>query len=217
MKDLLKLFKQQVPVENFDSSRSTRVAGHDPLLVVRRSKKPETINYRTFKPERDGLFCPRSRAGEGLRVPVRQVQAPEASRRGLREVRRRGTSPRCAASAWATSSSRADRAYLVPEIAPLAHRPHARHDAARNRARAVLRGLRGRGSGMTSLQRGQLLTDEMYLESIEEHGDEFDARMGAEAVHELLKSMDLPAEVVKVARTWRTPTPRPRSSGCPSA
>ena len=52
--------------------------------------------------------------------------------------------------------------------------------------------------GMTSLQRGQLLTDEMYLESIEEHGDEFDARMGAEAVHELLKSMDLQAEVVKV-------------------
>jgi DNA-directed RNA polymerase subunit beta' len=52
--------------------------------------------------------------------------------------------------------------------------------------------------GMTSLQRGQLLTDEMYLESIEEHGDEFDARMGAEAVHELLKSMDLPSEVVKV-------------------
>jgi DNA-directed RNA polymerase subunit beta' len=43
-----------------------------------------------------------------------------------------------------------------------------------------------------------LLTDEMYLESIEEHGDEFDARMGAEAVHELLKSMDLPSEVVKV-------------------
>jgi DNA-directed RNA polymerase subunit beta' len=38
----------------------------------------------------------------------------------------------------------------------------------------------------------------MYLESIEEHGDEFDARMGAEAVHELLKSMDLPSEVVKV-------------------
>jgi DNA-directed RNA polymerase subunit beta' len=52
--------------------------------------------------------------------------------------------------------------------------------------------------GMTPLQRGQLLTDEMYLEAIEEHGDEFDARMGAEAVHELLKSMDLASEVVKV-------------------
>src|ERR1700749_3529029 len=52
--------------------------------------------------------------------------------------------------------------------------------------------------GMTPMQRGQLLTDEMYLEAIEEHGDEFDARMGAEAVYELLKSIELPAEVIKV-------------------
>src|ERR1700749_2902989 len=52
--------------------------------------------------------------------------------------------------------------------------------------------------GMTQLQRGQLLTDEMYLEAIEAHGDEFDARMGAEAVFELLKSLDLAAEVLKV-------------------
>jgi len=51
--------------------------------------------------------------------------------------------------------------------------------------------------GMTSLQRGQLLTDEMYLESIEEHGDEFDARMGAEAVHEL-SSPWICVRVVKV-------------------
>jgi len=52
--------------------------------------------------------------------------------------------------------------------------------------------------GMTSMQRGQLLSDEMYLDAIEKHGDEFDARMGAEAVHELLKTLDLQAEVVKV-------------------
>ena len=52
--------------------------------------------------------------------------------------------------------------------------------------------------GMTSMQRGQLLTDELYLEAIEEHGDEFDARMGAEAVYELLKSIELPVEVIKV-------------------
>jgi DNA-directed RNA polymerase subunit beta' len=51
--------------------------------------------------------------------------------------------------------------------------------------------------GMTPMQRGQLLTDEMYLEAIEQHGDEFDARMGAEAVYELLRSLDLQAEVVK--------------------
>jgi DNA-directed RNA polymerase subunit beta' len=52
--------------------------------------------------------------------------------------------------------------------------------------------------GMTEMQRGQLLTDEMYLEAIEQHGDEFDARMGAEAINELLQSIDLAAEQVKV-------------------
>src|SRR5258706_5060016 len=51
---------------------------------------------------------------------------------------------------------------------------------------------------MTAMQRGQLLTDEMYLEAIEEHGDEFDARMGAEAVHELLSSIDLKQELVTI-------------------
>ena len=53
--------------------------------------------------------------------------------------------------------------------------------------------------GMTPMQRGQLLTDEMYLEAIEEHGDEFDARMGAEAVHELLQhASTCTPEIVKV-------------------
>ena len=58
MKDLLKLFKQQVPVEHFDS---IRIGLASPDMIKSWSygevKKPETINYRTFKPERDGLFC----------------------------------------------------------------------------------------------------------------------------------------------------------------
>src|SRR3977135_1288719 len=58
MKDLLKLFKQQVPVENFDS---IKIGLASPDMIRSWSygevKKPETINYRTFKPERDGLFC----------------------------------------------------------------------------------------------------------------------------------------------------------------
>src|SRR5690606_23169199 len=52
--------------------------------------------------------------------------------------------------------------------------------------------------GMTPLERGQLLTDEQYLEAVEQHGDEFDARMGAEAVHEMLKTLDLQREVAQV-------------------
>jgi len=52
--------------------------------------------------------------------------------------------------------------------------------------------------GMTTLERGQLLSDEAYLEAIQENGDEFDARMGAEAVFELLKDIDLQVEVVRL-------------------
>jgi DNA-directed RNA polymerase subunit beta' len=52
--------------------------------------------------------------------------------------------------------------------------------------------------GMTPMERGQLLTDETYLEAIEQYGDEFDARMGAEAVRDLLTSLDLSSEVAQV-------------------
>ena len=52
--------------------------------------------------------------------------------------------------------------------------------------------------GMTPLEKGQLMTDEMYLEAMEEYGDEFDARMGADAVSDLLSSMDLQAEMLQV-------------------
>ena len=58
--------------------------------------------------------------------------------------------------------------------------------------------------GMTPMQRGQLLTDEMYLEAIEEHGDEFDARMGAEAVFELLQThRSGRGSRSRCARRWR--------------
>jgi DNA-directed RNA polymerase subunit beta' len=57
--------------------------------------------------------------------------------------------------------------------------------------------------GMTPLTRGQLLTDELYLEAIEAHGDEFDARMGAEAVHELLSSLDSAGRTGQGARRHR--------------
>ena len=52
--------------------------------------------------------------------------------------------------------------------------------------------------GMTPLERGQLMTDEMYLDAIEQYGDEFDARMGAEAVREMLMTIDLQREVLQV-------------------
>ena len=90
MKDLLKLFKQHAPVEQFDS---IKIGLASPDMIRAWSygevKKPETINYRTFKPERDGLFCAKIFGPvKDYECLVRQVQAPQASRRGLREVRR---------------------------------------------------------------------------------------------------------------------------------
>src|ERR1035441_4236744 len=244
MKDLLKLFKQQAPVENFDS---IKIALASPEMVRAWSygevRKPETINYRTFKPERDGLFCAkifgpvkdyeclcgkykrlkhrgvvcekcgvevtqskvrRERMGHiELASPVAHIwflkslpsdrtsassiaawcarsaasrsrsrrcgasawatsssrarwrtsgsssrclqigQAPQASRRGVREVRRRGHAVEGAARAHGPHRAREPGgAHLVPQVAAFAHRPDAGHDAARDRARAVLRGLR---------------------------------------------------------------------------
>ena len=81
-------------------------------------------------------------------MPVRQVQAPEAPRRDLREVRRRSDAVEGPARAHGPHRARKPgRAHLVPEVAALAHRPHGGHDAARPRARALLRGLRGRRPG----------------------------------------------------------------------
>jgi hypothetical protein len=127
-------------------------------------KKPETINYRTFKPERDGLFCAKIFGpDQGLRVPVRQVQAPEAPRRDLREVRRR---------------SHADQG------APRAHGPHRAGSAGAHiwflkslpsrlglvldmTLRDIERVLYFEAfvvvdPGMTPLKRGQLLTEDDY-------------------------------------------------------
>src|SRR3984885_1551882 len=174
MKDLLKLFKQHAPVEHFDS---IKIGLASPEMIRAWSygevKKPETINYRTFKPERDGLVCEKC----GVEVTQSKVRR---ERMGHIEL----ASP--TAHIWFLKSL-PSRIGLMLDMT----------------LREIERVLYFEAfvvvdPGMTSLQRGQLLTDEMYLESIEEHGDEFDARMGAEAVHELLKSMDLPSEVVKV-------------------
>ena len=88
------------------------------------------------------------RPGEGLRVLVRQVQAHEVQGRHLREVRRRGDARQGAARAHGPyRACRAGRPYLVPEVAAVAHRPSARHDAQGPRARALFRELHRHRAG----------------------------------------------------------------------
>jgi DNA-directed RNA polymerase subunit beta' len=201
MKDLLKLFKQQVPVENFDS---IKIGLASPDMIRSWSygevKKPETINYRTFKPERDGLFCAK------IFGPVKDYECLCGK---YKRLKHRGVVCEKCGVEVTQSKVRRERMGHIELASPTAHIWFLKSLPSRiglmldMTLREIERVLYFEAfvvvdPGMTSLQRGQLLTDEMYLESIEEHGDEFDARMGAEAVHELLKSMDLASEVVKV-------------------
>ena len=162
--------------------------------------KPETINYRTFKPERDGLFCAK------IFGPVKDYECLCGK---YKRLKHRGVVCEKCGVEVTQSKVRRERMGHIELASPTAHIWFLKSLPSRiglmldMTLREIERVLYFEAfvvvdPGMTSLQRGQLLTDEMYLESIEEHGDEFDARMGAEAVHELLKSMDLPSEVVKV-------------------
>src|SRR6201996_4709309 len=201
MKDLLKLFKQQAPVEHFDS---IKIGLASPEMIRAWSygevRKPETINYRTFKPERDGLFCAK------IFGPVKDYECLCGK---YKRLKHRGVVCEKCGVEVTQSKVRRERMGHIELASPTAHIWFLKSLPSRiglmldMTLREIERVLYFEAfvvvdPGMTSLQRGQLLTDEMYLESIEEHGDEFDARMGAEAVHELLKSMDLPSEVVKV-------------------
>jgi DNA-directed RNA polymerase subunit beta' len=201
MKDLLKFFKQQAPVENFDS---IRIGLASPELIRSWSfgevKKPETINYRTFKPERDGLFCAK------IFGPVKDYECLCGK---YKRLKHRGVVCEKCGVEVTQSKVRRERMGHIELASPTAHIWFLKSLPSRiglmldMTLREIERVLYFEAfvviePGMTELQRGQLLTDEMYLEAIEKHGDEFDARMGAEAVHELLHTMDLPAEVIKI-------------------
>ncbi|HEV8330741.1 MAG TPA: DNA-directed RNA polymerase subunit beta' [Steroidobacteraceae bacterium] len=201
MKDLLKLFKQHTPVENFDS---IRIGLASPEMIRSWSfgevKKPETINYRTFKPERDGLFCAK------IFGPVKDYECLCGK---YKRLKHRGVVCEKCGVEVTQSKVRRERMGHIELASPTAHIWFLKSLPSRiglmldMTLREIERVLYFEAfvviePGMTQLQRGQLLTDEMYLEAIEQHGDEFDARMGAEAVHELLKSLDLNSEVLKV-------------------
>src|SRR6201987_198500 len=201
MKDLLKLFKQHAPVEHFDS---IKIGLASPEMIRAWSygevKKPETINYRTFKPERDGLFCAK------IFGPVKDYECLCGK---YKRLKHRGVVCEKCGVEVTQSKVRRERMGHIELASPAAHIWFLKSLPSRiglmldMTLREIERVLYFEAfvvidPGMTPMQRGQLLTDEMYLEAIEEHGDEFDARMGAEAVYELMRTIDLSAEIGKV-------------------
>jgi DNA-directed RNA polymerase subunit beta' len=201
MKDLLKLFRQHAPVEHFDS---IKIGLASPEMIRAWSygevKKPETINYRTFKPERDGLFCAK------IFGPVKDYECLCGK---YKRLKHRGVVCEKCGVEVTQSKVRRERMGHIELASPTAHIWFLKSLPSRiglmldMTLREIERVLYFEAfvvidPGMTPMQRGQLLTDELYLEAIEEHGDEFDARMGAEAVYELMRTIDLPAEITKV-------------------
>src|SRR6478752_3097637 len=201
MKSLLDLFKQFTPDEHFDA---IRIGMASPEKIRAWSygevKKPETINYRTFKPERDGLFCAK------IFGPVKDYECLCGK---YKRLKHRGVVCEKCGVEVTQSKVRRERMGHIELASPTAHIWFLKSLPSRiglmldMTLREIERVLYFEAfvvidPGMTPMQRGQLLTDEMYLEAIEEHGDEFDARMGAEAVYELMRTIDLPQEIVKV-------------------
>ncbi len=201
MRELLNFVRQQGPVEDFDA---IRIALASPDMIRSWSfgevKKPETINYRTFKPERDGLFCAK------IFGPQKDFECLCGK---YKRLKHRGVVCEKCGVEVTQARVRRERMGHIELASPVAHiwflkslpsRIGLMLDMTLKDIERVLyfEAFVVIKPGMTPLERGQLLTDETYFEAETEHGDEFDARMGAEAVYELLKSIDLNAEVIKL-------------------
>ena len=194
MKDLLKFLKQQNKTEEFDA---IRIGLASPDMVRSWSygevKKPETINYRTFKPERDGLFCAR------IFGPVKDYECLCGK---YKRLKHRGViCEKCGVEVTLTKVRR-DRMGHIELASPVAHIWFLKSLPSRiglmldMTLRDIERVLYFESfvvtePGMTTLERSQLLNEEEYLDALEEHGDEFEAKMGAEAVLDLLRELDL--------------------------
>ncbi|MFT5426940.1 MAG: DNA-directed RNA polymerase subunit beta' [Gammaproteobacteria bacterium] len=201
MKDLLKLLKQQGQVEEFDK---ITIGLASPEKIRSWSygevKKPETINYRTFKPERDGLFCAK------IFGPVKDYECLCGK---YKRLKHRGVVCEKCGVEVTLSKVRRDRMGHIELASPVAHIWFLKSLPSRMgllldmTLREIERVLYFEAyvviePGMTQLERGQLLTEESYLESIEQYGDEFEAKMGAEAIHALLKSIELDSEIARL-------------------
>ena len=197
MKDLLKLFKYQNPVDDFDA---IRIGLASPDMVRSWSfgevKKPETINYRTFKPERDGLFCAK------IFGPIKDYECLCGK---YKRLKHRGVICEKCGVEVTLAKVRRERMGHIELASPVAHIWYLKSLPSRMgllldmTLRDIERILYFEAfviidPGMTELERGQLLSDDMYLDAIEKFGDEFNALMGAEAVYELLKTIDLDGE-----------------------
>ena len=201
MRDLLNLLRQQGQVEGFDAIR-IGLASPDKIRSwsYGEVKKPETINYRTFKPERDGLFCAK------IFGPVKDYECLCGK---YKRLKHRGVICEKCGVEVTLAKVRRERMGHIELASPAAHIWYLKSLPSRMgllldmTLRDIERILYFEAfvvidEGMTELERGQLLTDEMYLDALEKYGDDFEAKMGAEAIYDLLRTIDLDEEIAKL-------------------
>ena len=201
MKDLFNLFKQPGKAEDFDA---IRIGIASPEKVRSWSfgevKKPETINYRTFKPERDGLFCAK------LFGPMNDYECLCGK---YKRLKHRGVICEKCGVEVTLSKVRRERMGHIELCSPVAHIWFLKSLPSRlglmldMTVREIERVLYFEAyvvidAGMTPLEPCTLLTEDAYLEAIEQYGDEFKAEMGAEAVRALLKRIELKEEAARL-------------------
>ncbi|NKI33789.1 DNA-directed RNA polymerase subunit beta' [Wenzhouxiangella sp. XN79A] len=198
MRDLLNFYKRQHQITDFDA---IRIGLAQPDMIRSWSfgevKKPETINYRTFKPEREGLFC------AAIFGPVKDYECLCGK---YKRMKHRGVKCEKCGTEVTLTKVRRERMGHIDLASPVAHIWFLKSLPSRiglmldMTLRDIERILYFESylvldPGMTPLERGQLLTDDQYLEAMETYGDEFDAKMGAEAIYDMLKHVDLATEL----------------------
>src|SRR6201988_4002863 len=193
--EIMNLFSPQVPAQVFDQIRIS-IASPDKILSwsYGEIKKPETINYRTFKPERDGLFCAR------IFGPIKDYECLCGK---YKRMKYKGIICEKCSVEVTLSRVRRERMGHIELAAPVAHIWFLKSLPTRIGLLLdmTLKDLERilyfeyyvvLEPGLTALKDRQLLSEEEYLKAQDEYGqDSFTAMIGAEAIRELLRGMDL--------------------------
>ncbi|MBK7005639.1 MAG: DNA-directed RNA polymerase subunit beta' [Burkholderiales bacterium] len=201
MKSLLDLFKQFTPDEHFGA---IQIGMASPEKIRSWSfgevRKPETINYRTFKPERDGLFCAK------IFGPIKDYECLCGK---YKRLKHRGViCEKCGVEVTQTKVRR-ERMGHIDLAAPCAHIWFLKSLPSRlglvldMTLRDIERVLYFEAyvvtdPGMTPLKKFSIMSEDDYDAKFKEYGDEFQAKMGAEGIKDLLQSIDIEGSIEKL-------------------
>ena len=201
MKSLLDLFKQFTPDEHFDA---IKIGMASPEKIRSWSfgevKKPETINYRTFKPERDGLFCAK------IFGPIKDYECLCGK---YKRLKHRGViCEKCGVEVTQTKVRR-ERMGHIDLAAPCAHIWFLKSLPSRlglvldMTLRDIERVLYFEAyvvtdPGMTPLKKYSIMSEDDFDAKFKEYGDEFQAKMGAEGIKDLLQGIDIDGSIEKL-------------------